>query len=84
MIGGRRRRGRPRIRDGQLPHATFVRDAVVVACDGRPSGDAAIRFAVLEARLRSAKLVVVITYLVSRERGILTSDYRSGDDGLCH
>jgi len=78
VIGGRRRRGRPRIRDGQLPHATFVRDAVVVACDGRPSGDAAIRFAVLEARLRSAKLVVVITYLEDyakpgrmRNRGLL-------------
>lgn len=34
----------------------------MVGCDGRPSCDAAIRFAAAEARLRDAELVVVIAY----------------------
>jgi nucleotide-binding universal stress UspA family protein len=58
---GSRRNG-PGIRERDLPHATFVRDAVVVGCDGGLSCDAAIRFAAGEARLRGAELVVVIAY----------------------
>lgn len=65
MTGPRRRAGQRVIRERDLPHATFVRNAVVVACDGRPSCDAAVRFAVAEARLRHAELVLVIAYLRS-------------------
>jgi nucleotide-binding universal stress UspA family protein len=36
----------------------------VLGCDGQPTSDAAIRFAVREARLRRARLVVVIAYFI--------------------
>jgi nucleotide-binding universal stress UspA family protein len=58
----RGRRSWPGIRERDLPRATYVRDAVVVGCDGRLSCDAAIRFAAAEAQLRGAELVVVIAY----------------------
>jgi nucleotide-binding universal stress UspA family protein len=63
VTGPRRRRGWPGIRERDLPTATFVRDAVVVGCDGGLSCDAAIRFGAAEARLRGAELVVVIAYV---------------------
>jgi nucleotide-binding universal stress UspA family protein len=53
---------RRRVRERDLPHATFVRNAVVVGCDGKPPSDAALRFAAAEAQLRGAELVVVIAY----------------------
>jgi nucleotide-binding universal stress UspA family protein len=36
--------------------------AVVVGCDGMPDSDAALRFAVREAALRSARLVLVMSF----------------------
>lgn len=60
----RRERGtqRRRVRRQDLPSGTFVRDAVVLGCDGGQDGDAAVRFAVREAQLRKANLVVMIAY----------------------
>jgi nucleotide-binding universal stress UspA family protein len=62
LTGLRRLPGVRRRRAPDLPHATFVRNAVVVACDGKPSSDAALRFAAAEAQLRGAELVVVIAF----------------------
>jgi nucleotide-binding universal stress UspA family protein len=62
LTGLRRLPGLRRARAQDLPHATFVRNAVVVGCDGKPSSDAALRFAAAEAQLRHAELVVVIAY----------------------
>jgi hypothetical protein len=47
-----------------LPRGTYVRNAVVLACPRDPGGDAAVRFAVREAHLRAARLVVVASYVI--------------------
>jgi nucleotide-binding universal stress UspA family protein len=49
--------------DGHEDPFPDLHHAVVLACGGDPSGDEAVRFAVHEARLRQALLVVVATYL---------------------
>jgi nucleotide-binding universal stress UspA family protein len=51
------------MRDGHDDPLPDLHRAVVLACGGDPSGDEAVRFAVREARLRQAPLVVVATYL---------------------
>lgn len=53
----------PRVRRRDLPGGTYVRDAVVLACPTGTEGDAAVRFAVREAELRPARLVVVASYV---------------------
>jgi len=45
----------------KIPSGT-VRTAVVVGCDGKPDSDSALRFAVQEAELRSAPLVLVTAF----------------------
>lgn len=53
-----------RVRPRDLPRGTYVRDAVVLACPDGSEGDAAVRFAVREAQLRGARLVVMTSYMV--------------------
>jgi hypothetical protein len=53
-----------RVRQRDLPSGTYVRDAVVLACPIRSEGDAAVRFAVREAQLRGARLVVMTSYMI--------------------
>jgi nucleotide-binding universal stress UspA family protein len=48
--------------DGHDDPLPDLQHAVVLACGGDPSGDEAVRFAVHEARLRQAPLVVLTTY----------------------
>jgi nucleotide-binding universal stress UspA family protein len=48
--------------DGHDDPLPDLQHAVVLACGGDPSGDEAVRFAIREARLRHALLVVVTTY----------------------
>lgn len=54
--------GTSRVRGRDLPHGTFVRDAVVLVCPPDPTGDAAVRFAAREAALRRTRLVVVASF----------------------
>ncbi len=42
--------------------SSVISARVVVGCDGTPASDAALRFAVEEARLRHARLIVVAAY----------------------
>lgn len=56
----RRERWRPAVTPTGL---VDVRHAVVVGCDGKPHSDAALRYAVAEADRRSARLLVVTTYV---------------------
>lgn len=46
------------------PHNSSLsgRTAIVVGCDGKPDSDSALRFAVQEAELRNAPLVVVTAF----------------------
>jgi nucleotide-binding universal stress UspA family protein len=54
--------GQSSIAEESASHDVDVRHAVVVGCDGQPESDAALRFAVREASLRSARLVLVMSF----------------------
>jgi nucleotide-binding universal stress UspA family protein len=54
--------GQSSIGQGGASRELDVRHAVVVGCDGQPESDAALRFAVREASLRSARLVMVMSF----------------------
>jgi nucleotide-binding universal stress UspA family protein len=64
--------------DGHDDPLPDLHHAVVLACGGDPSGDEAVRFAVREARLREAPLVVVATYLKPIDPDLESFDLSDG------